>query len=177
MPWRQVKASRVCPREPSLSRCRMNGVGWFGGAGAGGGPGLCKGNQGTSATECLGGNDLAVAVRHGCVARGPRRRVCRGGEAEVARQRRASCIVRRAYYYAAYRRRASKLKLLCPVPLYQVCKDPHSKQALPQWPNCTSDPQNYGTWACRTEQKKVARVAHRDAPHAACLMARASLER
>ena len=99
-----------------------------------------------------------------------RRRVCRGGEAEVARQRRASCIVRRAYFYAAYRRRASKIKLLCPVPLYQVCKDPHSKQALPQWPNCTSDPQNYGTWACRAEQKKVARVAHRGgACYAKCM--------
>jgi hypothetical protein len=30
-----------------------------------------------------------------------------------------------------------------------VCKDPTSKAKYPQWPNCTSDPEYYGTDACR----------------------------
>lgn len=35
-----------------------------------------------------------------------------------------------------------------------VCKDPHSKQTLPQWPNCTSDPVNFGTSQCRSDSKE-----------------------
>jgi hypothetical protein len=35
-----------------------------------------------------------------------------------------------------------------------VCKDPNSKATLPQWPNCTSDPQYYGTEECRAAQKR-----------------------
>jgi hypothetical protein len=34
-----------------------------------------------------------------------------------------------------------------------VCKDPHSKATLPQWPNCTSNPEYYGTEACRLAER------------------------
>ena len=34
-----------------------------------------------------------------------------------------------------------------------VCKDPDSKATLPQWPNCTSNPEYYGTDECRQSER------------------------
>ena len=34
-----------------------------------------------------------------------------------------------------------------------ICKDPSSRDTLPQWPNCTSNPEYYGTAECRAEQR------------------------
>ena len=35
-----------------------------------------------------------------------------------------------------------------------ICKDPTSKATLPQWPNCTSNPEYYGTEECRQEHRR-----------------------